>query len=136
MTHTPPVVPDREARLTEALLSYVEARQDRGRLLAAYPDLRHDLEEFFAGHDEVERLTTALREGAARDFKPPSPPADLTHGLGKLGDFGLLREIGWGGMGVVYKAEQVSLHRRVALTCCRSRRPSTRGRCSDSRMRP
>jgi serine/threonine protein kinase len=115
MTHAPPGGPEREARLTEALLAYVEARQDRGRLLATYPDLRQDLEEFFAGHDEVERLTTALREGVARDFKPPSPLAEVAHDLGRLGDFRLLREIGRGGMGVVYEAEQVSLERRVAL---------------------
>src|SRR5262249_4932248 len=33
----------------------------------------------------------------------------------ELGDFRIVREVGKGGMGIVYEAEQISLRRRVAL---------------------
>jgi tRNA A-37 threonylcarbamoyl transferase component Bud32 len=121
----------RENRLNEVLLAYVEAREagkdpDRTELLATHPDLRDDLAAFFTGHDEVERLATPLREcgtwsaecGAKIDdqaFLLPSSAAFPPSELGQLGDFRLIREVGRGGMGIVYEAEQLSLNRQVAL---------------------
>jgi eukaryotic-like serine/threonine-protein kinase len=116
---------DREDRRNHVLLAYVEAVEegrepDRAQLLAAHPDLRQDLETFLAGHDKVARLTAPRRAAERGDGRGPFGPShdesDDTHpGIGELGDFRLLREVGRGGMGVVYEAEQLSLRRRVAL---------------------
>jgi eukaryotic-like serine/threonine-protein kinase len=116
---------EREERRNQILLDYVLALEagrepDRGQLLAEHPDLRPDLEAFLAGHDEVARLTAPLRaagKGApgATGSQSRDEPDDISRGIGELGDFRLLREVGRGGMGVVYEAEQISLRRRVAL---------------------
>ncbi|QJX00424.1 serine/threonine-protein kinase [Frigoriglobus tundricola] len=116
-----PVPSDRDDRLNEVLLAYLEACEsgrepDRAGLLTAHPDLRDDLAAFFAGRDEIERLAGPVRdhsrhtgEGMSQNWAAPDGE------LGRLGDFRLVREVGRGGMGVVYEAEQLSLRRRVAL---------------------
>ena len=132
-----------EDRRNHILLGYIEAlaegrAPDRDRFLAAHPDLRQDLEEFLASHDEVARLTAPLRHerketsggriGSPRDeiddvlsgvgsrVRPAHHEIDdVPPGIGELGDYRLMREVGRGGMGVVYEAEQISLRRRVAL---------------------
>lgn len=120
MTREPPELADQDARRNAVLLAYVEAYEagqapDRAAVLAANPGLRDELEEFFAAHEQMERLAVGLRDSCERDVPTPTSKSDVTPELGQLGDFRLLQEIGRGGMGVVYEAEQVSLRRRVAL---------------------
>jgi serine/threonine protein kinase/Tfp pilus assembly protein PilF len=81
-----------------------------------------DVEAFLAAHPEhaptLRRLLPALRIMADLSNSPAGegrPFAGDAAALGELGDFRLLREVGRGGMGVVYEAEQISLGRRVAL---------------------
>jgi WD40 repeat protein/serine/threonine protein kinase len=74
---------------------------------AHHPDLAADIRDLFPALVELEQA----REDAAPD--PPAGPAAPP--VTSLGDFRLIREVGRGGMGVVYEAEQLSLGRRVAL---------------------
>jgi serine/threonine protein kinase len=111
---------DCETRLNDILLRYLEAchlgqAPERALLLAENPDLRAELEEFFACHDEVERVAVPFRSVSDRSPIPQALANECTADIGQLGDFRILREVGRGGMGVVYEAEQVSLRRRVAL---------------------
>jgi hypothetical protein len=106
-----------DRRLDEVLGSYL-ASLDAGNapepaeLLARHPELSNRLERFFANAERVTRWTAPLRTIAeSARAQVPEPTAAGTH----LGDFRILREVGRGGMGVVYEAEQISLARRVAL---------------------
>jgi WD40 repeat protein/serine/threonine protein kinase len=80
-------------------------------LLARHPDLAEPLKAYLASLDFLHRAAVSLH-GPPR---PDSPRADDPDAPGRLGDFRILREVGRGGMGVVYEAEQISLARRVAL---------------------
>ncbi len=58
---------------------------------------------------EIEQVKEDRQEAAGHAAAPRAPA------LERLGDFRILREVGKGGMGIVYEAEQVSLGRHVAL---------------------
>jgi serine/threonine protein kinase len=71
-----------------------------------HPDLAEQIRELFPA--------LLLLEAAAQPQREP-PAAQAALPAGPLGDFRILREVGRGGMGVVYEAVQESLGRHVAL---------------------
>jgi WD40 repeat protein/serine/threonine protein kinase len=106
-----------DPRVIEALEEYIVLletgrRPARETFLAAHPEIAgalakclDGLEFVCAAAPELSHCGTASASAAAESVLPPVP----------LGDFRIVREVGRGGMGVVYEAIQLSLGRRVAL---------------------
>jgi serine/threonine protein kinase len=96
-----------EALLTEATDAFME-KLSRGE----QPDVEEFSQRYPAVADALRHVLPALCLLRVPDntVEPGSGQA-----LGCLGDFRIHHEVGRGGMGVVYEAEQISLGRRVAL---------------------
>ncbi len=127
---TPPseTTSDRDRRLQEVLVAYLEAAErgaapEAHALLARHPEFAAELADFLANHARMDRLAVPLRrraeaaaaEVAARRTVGAEGPAAPGVTVRYFGDYELLEEIARGGMGVVFRARQVSLNRVVAL---------------------
>jgi serine/threonine protein kinase len=132
----------RQERLAQAIDEFyagLDAGEpiDRGRLLEKYADVADEFDDCLNNLDFIQQIAPQLSTPASvvRGSHDPAHPTSnsqhptpniehparhgespvATSGAGILGDFRILRELGRGGMGVVYEAEQISLGRRVAL---------------------
>ena len=76
-----------------------------------YPDLADEIRDLFPAMVEIEQVKEEHRQA---DQEALSVSGDGLP-LEQLGDYRILREIGRGGMGIVYEAEQISLGRHVAV---------------------
>ena len=101
-----------EMGLEDIILAYliaVDAGQvpDRQEFLNRHPQFASELADYFADQDRTASYVAPLRNVG------PAGPALLYNSC--FGDYEMLEEVARGGMGVVFKARQVSLNRQVAL---------------------
>src|SRR5262249_49565307 len=80
-----------------------------------HPELAGEIREVFPAMAMMENI--AIRDDSIASDRTDPPAASRADSPvpAQIGDFRIIREIGHGGMGAVYEAEQVSLGRHVAL---------------------
>lgn len=84
---------------------------DRDELKSRFPQWHEELTDFLSDWEQMEQLSSGICEQrtAIRLLAPTGTQ------LRYFGDYELLEEVGVGGMGVIFKARQISLDRIVAI---------------------
>jgi WD40 repeat protein/serine/threonine protein kinase/tetratricopeptide (TPR) repeat protein len=77
-----------------------------------HPELAEKIRDLFPTLVMMEELGSVANPADGRDNERPMASSPIPQ---QLGEYRILREVGWGGMGVVYEAVQESLGRHVAL---------------------
>jgi serine/threonine protein kinase len=105
-----------DPRVIAALEAYLEALRaghpwSRDEFLALHPEIAEALGQCLSGLEFIQNAVPQLADAqlSLAHLDDAIPPC------AQLGEYRILREVGRGGMGVVYEAEQVSLGRHVAL---------------------
>ena len=101
-----PVVAELVLRYQAALEAGEEPQRDE--LLRQFPELADELNRCLDGLEFLHAAGDDLADFARENATTPDTPM-------RLGEFHLIRELGRGGMGVVYEADQLSLGRRMAV---------------------
>jgi serine/threonine protein kinase len=106
----------RVSRAVQAYLALIEAgeRPDRQTFVAQHAEIAGVLTECLDGLEFVQGVLNDVGPAGIRPSGSDKVAMSLEPEV-PLGDFRIVREVGRGGMGVVYEAIQLSLGRRVAI---------------------
>ncbi len=102
---------DDDPRIAEALEAYLSECKGRPKprkeeFLRRYPDIASELRVSLDALDFIQSTAQHLTIPVESEMLPEKT---------NIGDYRIIREVGRGGMGIVYEAEQISLGRKVAL---------------------